>query len=188
MRRNRLRIQQQIIYPPLRSNSTWSAIFAATATSAFDAFGILRSADHVVTNPWQIADPAAPDQYHRVFLEVVPLAGDVGGHFNVVGEPYTSHFPKCGIRLFRRDCANLQADARLLGRTLLEFASTARERVSNGPQRRRLRLLPRPFPRVSYQLIKRRQRNLQLSSGQRTSCFSGSRAYANRRSVATAKP
>ncbi len=166
---NRLRIQQQIIYPPPRSNSTWSAIFAATATPAFDAFGIFRSANNVVAHTRQIAHPAASNQDHRVFLQVVPLARDVSGYFDVIGKAHASHFAKRRIRLLRRHGTDLQTNASLLRRAFLEFASSARERITNLAQRRSLRLLARPLSRFSYQLIEGRQCDLQMSNGRSTS-------------------
>lgn len=52
----------KIIYPPPRSNSTWSAIFATTATAPFDTLGVFRTANDVVPNTRQIAHSPAPDQ------------------------------------------------------------------------------------------------------------------------------
>ena len=114
-----LRIQQQIIYPPPRLHSTWSPVFAATAPSALYSLRVLCSTNDVVSDTGQVPHSAASDQNHRVFLQIVPLTRDVGRDFDVVGEAHTGHFSKRRVRLLRSDCANLQANASFLRRTLL---------------------------------------------------------------------
>ena len=89
-----LRIQQQIIYPPPRSNSSRSPVFAATPATPLDAFGVLGSAYDVVTHSRQVAYSSAPYQHHRVLLQIVPFARDVRRDFHVVGEPHARHFSK----------------------------------------------------------------------------------------------
>ena len=89
-----LRIQQQIIYPPPRLHSTRSPVFAATTPSALDSLRVLCSTNDVVPDTRQIPYSAASDQNHRVLLQIVSLAGDVGRDFNVVGEAHPGHFSK----------------------------------------------------------------------------------------------
>src|SRR5262249_54516805 len=48
-----------------------------------DALGVEHAADDVVADAGQVADAAAAHQDDRVLLEVVPLAGDVGGHLDL---------------------------------------------------------------------------------------------------------
>ena len=117
----------------------------------------------MVPNTRQITHSAAPDQNHRVLLQVVPFARDIGRNFDVVGEAHSGHLSKRRVRLLRSNRANLQANASFLRRALLKLPGPARERVSDCSQCRCLRLFAGPLSRVSYQLIKRRQRNLQLS-------------------------
>src|SRR6266404_8727741 len=45
-----------------------------------NALGIEDAADNVIAHAGQIADAPAAHQHDRVFLEVVPFAGDVRGH------------------------------------------------------------------------------------------------------------
>jgi hypothetical protein len=47
-----------------------------------DARGVECPPDDLVADPGQITDPAAADQYRAVLLEVVALAGDIGGHLD----------------------------------------------------------------------------------------------------------
>ena len=89
-----LRIQQQIIYPPPRLNSARSPVFAASASPAFDSLRVLRSANDVITDTGQITYSPASDENHRVLLQIVSLAGDVGRDFDVVGEAYAGYFSK----------------------------------------------------------------------------------------------
>ena len=145
-----LRIQQQIIYLPPRLHSTWSPVFAPTAPSALDALGVLGATNYMVADAGQITHSAASDKNHRVLLQIVSLAGDVSRDFDVVGESHAGHFSKRRVRLLRRDGANLQANASFLRRTLLQFAGSPRERVSDRSQRRCLRLFASPLPWVSY--------------------------------------
>lgn len=116
---NLLRIQQQIIYPPPRLHPAWSPVFATTSPSAFDSLRVLSSTNDVIPNTGQVPHSAASDQNHRVLLQIVSLAGDVGRDFDVVGEAHSCHLSKRRVRLLRGDCANLQADASFLRRTLL---------------------------------------------------------------------
>ena len=89
-----LRIQQQIIYPPPRLHSTWSPVFATTAPSALYSLSVLRSTNDVIPDAGQIPHSAASDQNYRVLLQIVPLAGDVCGDFDVVGETHPSYLSK----------------------------------------------------------------------------------------------
>src|SRR3954471_21584504 len=66
--------------------------------------------DDVVADAREVADPAAADQDDRVFLEVVALAADVGGHFLAVGEPDPRHLAERRVRLLRGHRLDLEAD------------------------------------------------------------------------------
>jgi hypothetical protein len=47
----------------------------------------------VVTDTGEVLDPSAPDQNHRVFLEVMADAGDISGYFGAVGKTHTGYLP-----------------------------------------------------------------------------------------------
>ena len=63
----------------------------------------------------QVLHPAAADQDHRVLLEVVADARDVGRDLHLVGEPHARDLAKGRVRLLRGHRAHLQAHAPLLG-------------------------------------------------------------------------
>jgi hypothetical protein len=48
----------------------------------------------MVTDTGKILNTAAPDQDHRMFLEVMPYAGDIGGYLSPVGKAHPGNFPE----------------------------------------------------------------------------------------------
>jgi hypothetical protein len=68
----------------------------------------------MVTNARQVADTAATDENHGVFLQVVVYTGDIGGNFAAVTEAYTGDLSKGRVRLLRGHGFDLEADAALL--------------------------------------------------------------------------
>jgi hypothetical protein len=71
------------------------------------ALRVERAADDVVADARQIFHAAAADEHHRVLLQVVADAGDVGRDFDAVGQPYARYFAQRGVRFFRRDRLDL---------------------------------------------------------------------------------
>src|SRR5437588_8751038 len=67
------------------------AVLGAGLLAVAHAGRVKRAADHLVTKAREVLDPAAADQHHRVLLEVVALAGDVGAHLHAVGQPHPGH-------------------------------------------------------------------------------------------------
>ena len=61
------------------------AVLGAALAAVLNADRIQRAAHDVITHAGQILDAAAADQNHRVLLQVVPDAGNVGGHLDAVG-------------------------------------------------------------------------------------------------------
>src|SRR5215211_6621710 len=61
-----------------------------------------RPAHDLVAHARQVLDPAAAHQDHRVLLEVVALARDVGGDLHAVGEPHARDLAQRRVRLLRR--------------------------------------------------------------------------------------
>src|SRR5215469_11566806 len=66
------------------------AVFGPPLAAVLDALGIERAADDVVAHARQILDAAAADQHHRMFLQVMALAGNVARHLEPVGEAHAS--------------------------------------------------------------------------------------------------
>ena len=67
----------------------------------------------MVTHARQVLDPAAAEHNHRVFLQIMPLAGNVSRHFHAVGQPYAGDFAERGIGLFGSDGEDLDANSPL---------------------------------------------------------------------------
>src|SRR5215472_15851810 len=79
------------------------AVLRPALLPVLDALRVERAANDVVAHARQVLDAAAADQHHRVFLEIVPLARDVAGHLEGVGEAHARHLAQRGIGLLRRD-------------------------------------------------------------------------------------
>src|SRR5919201_1996509 len=70
------------------------AVLRPTLLPVRHAGRVERAPYDVVPHTRQILDAAAPDQHHRVLLQVVPLARYVGGHLHTVGQPDTGDLPQ----------------------------------------------------------------------------------------------
>src|SRR5664280_3910757 len=88
---------------PLRGTSglLLGAVAATGLIPLADAGGVERAADHFVTDTRQVLHPATTDQDDGVLLQVVTLAGDVGGHLEPTGQAHTGHLAQGGVRLLR---------------------------------------------------------------------------------------
>src|SRR4029077_3729468 len=64
------------------------AVFRTALAAGLDALGGVRAADDVIAHAGQILDPAATDQHDGMLLQIVPLAGDVAGHLETIGEAH----------------------------------------------------------------------------------------------------
>ena len=64
------------------------AVLRASLLAVGNAGGVERGADHLVADARQVFDAAAADQHDRVLLQVVPLAGNVGGDLHPVRQPH----------------------------------------------------------------------------------------------------
>src|SRR3569832_191912 len=93
---------------------TLGAVFRSALTAVVDARGVERAANDVVANARQILHAATADQNDRVLLQVVPLAGDVGGHFHAVRQAHARDLAQGRVRLLRRGRVNAHADATAL--------------------------------------------------------------------------
>src|ERR1700724_1962102 len=88
---------------------TLCALFRTAVTTILDALGIEGAADDVITHPRQVFDAATADQYHRMLLKVVTLAGNVARNLEAVGEANPRDLPQRGIRLLW--CGRIDARA-----------------------------------------------------------------------------
>src|SRR2546423_11137882 len=89
------------------------ALGAVLRTALFAPFGAGRiegAADHVVADTGKVLDAAAADEDHRVLLEVVADAGDVGGHLLAGGEANAGDLPKRLVWLLGRGRVDARAD------------------------------------------------------------------------------
>src|SRR5690625_6309754 len=77
------------------------AVLRTPLTAISDSGRIQRSAHDMVAHAGQIFHTTAPNQYDRVFLEVVPFTGDVPGHLNTVRQAHPSHFAQSSVRLLQ---------------------------------------------------------------------------------------
>jgi len=130
---------------PLRS------VLRASLHAVGNTHGVQRSTDHVIAHAWQIFHAASADQHNRVLLQVVADSGDIRGDFNAVREPHTRHFTESRIRLLRGLRVHARANAALLRASL---------------QCRACRLVTRPLPALSHQLIERRHSRHSLAAHQ----------------------
>src|SRR5713101_1643809 len=112
-RTSRLTAARRRDMAPLLSRSL-GAVFRAALAPVLDALGVVRAADDVIAHAGQILDPAAADQHHGVLLQIVPLAGDIAGHLESVGEADARNLAQRGIRLFRRRRVDARADPAFL--------------------------------------------------------------------------
>src|SRR5436305_12978947 len=105
---------------PLRGMSALlllRAVPAASLLAVADTLGVQRAADDLVTDAGEVLHPAAAHEHHRVLLQVVAHARDVGGHLDATGEPHASDLAQRRVRLLRRGRVHARAHPAALGRT-----------------------------------------------------------------------
>src|SRR3954454_10306867 len=64
------------------------AVLRAGLLAVRDARGVQRAPHDLVAHAGKVLDATASYEHHRVLLEVVSLARDVGGHLHSVREPH----------------------------------------------------------------------------------------------------
>src|SRR3954468_3645849 len=94
------------------------AVPAASLLAVADALGVQRATDDLVAHAREVLHPAAAHEHHRVLLQVVADARDVGGHLDAAGEADTGALAQRRVRLLRRRRVDARADSAALGRTL----------------------------------------------------------------------
>src|SRR4051794_29466605 len=91
-------------------------VLRARLLAVADPGGVERPANDLVTHTRQVLDPPPAHEHHRVLLQVVALARDVGGDLHAVGQPNAGHLPQSGVRLLRGRRVDPRADTAALGR------------------------------------------------------------------------
>src|SRR4051794_26518279 len=90
--------------------------------------GVEGAADDLVAHAGEVLHPAAAHQHDGVLLQVVALAGDVGGDLHAAGQPDASHLAQRGVRLLRGGGVHAGAHATTL-RGALERGRLALRRL-----------------------------------------------------------
>src|SRR5438128_3959622 len=106
------RRRRDIFYIPLFR--TLGAVLRTALPAVLDTLGVENAAQHVVANARKVADAASADQHHRVLLQVVAFAGDVGDDLALVGQANLGNLAKRRVRLLRSRRIDAGADAALL--------------------------------------------------------------------------
>src|SRR5439155_7582032 len=90
------------------------AVFGTGLLAVRDPLRIEHAADDVIADAGQVADTAAANQDDRVFLQIVPFAGNVSGDLNAARQPDPTHFTQTGVRLFGSHRLDLKTNSPLL--------------------------------------------------------------------------
>src|ERR1039457_3473126 len=86
------------------------AVLAAALLAVLGTGGVERSANDVVADTGEVADSASANEHHRVLLQVVADAGDVGGDLDLRGQTDTGHLPERRVGLLGRGRVHADAD------------------------------------------------------------------------------
>src|SRR2546423_14481842 len=86
------------------------AVLRAGLLAVRDAGGVERAAHDLVAHAREILDATAAHEHHRVLLEVVALAGDVGGDLHPVRQPDACDLAQGRVRLLRGRRVDTRAD------------------------------------------------------------------------------
>ena len=126
------------------------------------ALCIESASDDVVTDTGKVLDTAAADHNNAVLLKIVADTGNVCGDFIAVGQADTGDLTQCGVRLLGGGGTDCGADASLLrraeiGLAVLQSVQSLLHCGGGG-------LVGNLLSAFSYQLVKRRQNSLLLSS------------------------
>src|SRR4051812_1241054 len=87
------------------------AVLRTRLLAVRDAGGVEGAAHDLVAHTREILDAATANEHHRVLLQVVALARDVGGDFHAVGQTHTSDLAKRRVRLLRGGGVDARANS-----------------------------------------------------------------------------
>jgi hypothetical protein len=93
------------------------SVFGAALFSVLNAYRIQGATDDVIPNAWEVFDPSSANEHYRVLLKVVTNSGNVGGHFNSIGQSHSGNLPKGGIRFFGSGSIDSYTDPSFLRRS-----------------------------------------------------------------------
>lgn len=91
-----MKYQQTLAFWPLR------AVLRSSLTPGSHPRGIQTATHCVIPHSWKVFHTPTSNEYNGMFLQIVPLASNIRGHFHSIRQPHAGHFAKRGIRLFRR--------------------------------------------------------------------------------------
>src|SRR6476469_10112798 len=94
-----------------RSLPFLDAVLGARLLAVAHAGGVERAAHDLVADARQVLDAAAADEHDGVLLQVVALAGDVGGHLDRAGDAHARYLAQGGVRLLRSGRVHARAHA-----------------------------------------------------------------------------
>src|SRR6478736_2782200 len=94
------------------------AVPAAGLLAVLDALGVQRAAHDLVANARQVLHPAATAQHDGVFLQVVALAGNVGGDLDQARQLDAGDLAQRRVRLLRGGGVDARAHTAPLGAAL----------------------------------------------------------------------
>src|SRR5215467_376097 len=92
----------------------FGSIPGTSLTTFCHAITVQRATDNMVAHARQIFHAPTTNKYYGVLLQIMPFTRDVCGYLQLIGQPHTCNLTHCRIRLLRRHCAHLGADATLL--------------------------------------------------------------------------
>src|SRR5690554_455170 len=133
---------------------TLGAVLGAGLLALGHAGGVERAAHGVVAHAGEVLDAAAADQHHRVLLQVVAFAADVGDDLVAVGQAHLGDLAQGRVRLLRGGGVDAGAHAATLRAVL---------------QRGRVALVGFRAARLAHQLVDRCHRRV-FCSGHGARC------------------
>src|SRR5438552_15975853 len=108
------------------------AVLRARLLAVAHAGRVERPAHDLVAHPRKVLDAPPAHEHDRVLLQVVPLAGDVGGHLDRTRDAHARHLAQRGVGLLRRGRVHARAHATALRRGDLLLAPAARLQAGSG--------------------------------------------------------
>jgi len=93
------------------------SVFRALLFPRIDAPRVQNAPYDVIPDAGEIFYAASANQDHRVLLQVMSFAGNVGGDFHAVCKPHPRHLSERRVRFLRRRREHLEAYAALKRRS-----------------------------------------------------------------------
>ncbi len=121
--------------------------------SILHALRVENATDDMVADAREVFHAAAMHQHHRVFLQIMAFAANIGRDFGAIGQTNASHLAESRIRFLGRSGGDFHAHAALLGIAVGHGDFTRVEGVESVLQGRRLAFDLLVFPRFSDELV-----------------------------------